>query len=1067
MGGGISDTSSSSDCVAPSSPPRPICLTLVPHGCVEPVQWAAWDLLSRPDGISVRRLRRMFARLHGPVPRNFDCLLAECTAFELFEPHRRVLGTRSASHSGCVFDDARRHPHAMVVPCMRPHPLGNPWPIMPDQPLSEVCRLSEQLMSLGGRPRDYGGIVDPLYDSAEADMRRESELARLIAFVSAGGSIELRCCASCSSARRADPSIPCHVVGIASAIRARVERILQRRPPPSATFVSYGSRSRQPLPDAWVCVRSMHVRRACPPADVCVVEMVSTASERMRRAIASTELDLHSPADAADVVYQAQPLAFAGVATVPAVAAVEPPAPFSHRRLERRPDIESLLAPFPVCNLPPVLPFEDPPPRDPPVGLCAFSLREIIPHNDLNRYRSWARRVDRSLQLAKRGDLRASRLAKPEDLVLCGVQPKFSNVIMDLTSLPFKPLLPSRWPDRPPSTDLRIRLIRRDFRSYSEYPDRHLRGVCSHGAPTIGDCSHVSYFAAPHGSAYAHYDDWIRQMSSERSLSFGRSQFLASEGLATWPQRCQPTSMVQRNSKWRLCHDMSWPQPGSAAGVESPNDADEHVMVIVFVVLSQFCSAIAIFLAAGLPVKLMKFDLSKAYKRLGQQSFATWRRTCWSEQRSQTLDRICFGQRDGPVTFSRHSTHMVYIMRVELAYAQTCYPSHDPAVVAFLRFRLMIAREAGVTSDAAQQWASLSFLIAMLDDFGLAVVDYPLFRVDGSVVRDSRGTQRTFAFLALEVCESVVARFGHGLDRDDPAKYALPCDSMILLGGNVNVRDEELSFDPAKRSRYLASLQSVLVDGACSASELTSLAFRLLCVCECYPLARPWVSPLFRALRGARTSRVQFHLEPDVAQSLQRFVDLLSSGDRLAVPLACRQSFPFADVDSLLVYFADASSREPFLPDAPCLPGFGAWTVRDRTFYYFDGLWSEQEVQQFSVTILEFLVCLWAPQVFIPVAASVSHILEFTDNTGAEWSMRRETPSSAIMQRIAARRSSFLASRLLFARSCRVSSSANTWADDLSRQRRDAVLAAAAALNLSIVELFIPDSLRDTSWLLA
>jgi hypothetical protein len=1012
----------------------------------------------------------MFARLHGPLPHDFAVRIESCSYFELFVPTRRPVQL-PRRHAGLVHVDGRRHPNCVVIPCFRPHPLGNPWPIRQGQSLSDVCRLFELLIFRGGSPQQYGGFVDSRYARPEADALRESELARITAFVLAGGSVELRCCNACVSARRIDPSRPCHTLSLAAAIEARLQQALASRasaPPPSYTFAVYGSRQSTVFrlsESHRLPARMMHVRRACPPVDVCAVEFPAVASPRMRRALLSASSSAPFHGDAAEAVQRAQPFAFAGAIALPSVDPLETPAPFSHRRLERRPDLECLLAPLPVTNVPPVMPFEDPPPADPPLDLVATDVREVVPHNDLHRFQAWARRADRSITLARSGDRRAARSAKPDDLMLTGVMPRFAGVVMDFTVFPFRPLLPSRWPDRPPSTDLRIRLIRREFRAHRDYPDRNLRGSMSHGVPEVGPCSRVSFFAAPHGSAYAHCDTWLKQMASERSRGWGRAGFDRSFGLATWPQRCQPTSMVLRHGNWRLCHDLSWPLPDNPFGVESPNDADELVMVMVFAVLSQLCAAAALFLAAGLPCREFKFDLTKAYKRNGTQRSSTWRRTTWSEHRSQTLDRICFGQRDGPCSFSGSTHFMVAIMRAELAYAEACYPCRCPHVVAYVRLRLLLAREARAADE--RPWTALSFIMAMLDDFGGVAVDYPVFRVDGSAVCDSRGVQQTFAFLALEICENVVYRFGHSLEKEDPLKYALPCVSMLLLGGIIDLSAEELVFDDDKRGRYLAALRSLLASGGCTAKELTSMAFRLLCVCECEPQMRHCVDPLFRALRHSRTSRVLLEHEPEVAQALRRFEDRLADGERIAIPLACRQSFPFADSEHLLVCFADASGPEPFDAVPSSSPGFGAWMVRGRTLYLFDGLWSADELRLLHISVLEFVVSFWAPQIFLAVAPAVSHVLEFTDNTGAEFSMRRETPHALLMQRVAGRRAAFLAASGLFARVCRVQSAVNAWADHLSRQRRSLVLAEAAALGLTVEVLAVPAELRDLSWLLA
>ena len=113
--------------------------------------------------------------------------------------------------------------------------------------------------------------------------------------------------------------------------------------------------------------------------------------------------------------------------------------------------------------------------------------------------------------------------------------------------------------------------------------------------------------------------------------------------------------MVERRGSRRLCHVMSWPPPGTVDGVESPNDADYWVLIVAFCVWSQLAlvAMIFFFVSAGLPVKLIKFDLSKAYKRTGEQRANVWRRVAWSDLRSQTLDRTCFGQRNGPESFGR------------------------------------------------------------------------------------------------------------------------------------------------------------------------------------------------------------------------------------------------------------------------------------------------------------------------------------------------------------------------------------------------------------------------------
>ena len=268
--------------------------------------------------------------------------------------------------------------------------------------------------------------------------------------------------------------------------------------------------------------------------------------------------------------------------------------------------------------------------------------------------------------------------------------------------------------------------------------------------------------------------------------------------------------MAERHSSWRLCHDMSWPPDDPV--IQSPNDADFFVMVVVFCSLDHLAFVAAIFSAAGVEYKFIKFDLTKAYKRTGQQRAERWRRTTWSDKRSQSLDRVCFGQRDGPEVFSRQSTMMVFIMRRELAFMCDCYPPRDPSVIAFVRLRMHLAAQAGAADVRA--WSALAFVMAMIDDFGAAIVDDLLFRCDGSPVLDSSGEQRRRASMGLEVCLSVVYRIGHSVQQDDPLKFALPCDRMLLLGSYLDREDEVISFDDDRRDRNREALSLALVAGS-------------------------------------------------------------------------------------------------------------------------------------------------------------------------------------------------------------------------------------------------------------
>ena len=1048
-------------------PPEPIFPGLDP---LSAIRHAVWDLLSRPDGFSVRRVALYFTKRHGPPPRDWLHCVVSCPHFELFVPRRHAIGDVPLLSCGAVFADGREHANATVIPCMRPGPLGNPFVVSESQGVATCVALYARLLEVGDIHSFEGAaVISHDYLSAAVDSLREREVSRIAELVARGADVSLRCADSCERRRRSTGA-PCHTEVLAAHVRARAESrhaaiaavpFLPVRDSVYGVPLSGG----QPL-DALVSrIRNdarVHVRRALPPGYFTLLEVRPEPSARLAAAIESLGT-VAQPA--VHALSAAQPFALAGAVGPLPIPTFEAPARFAHRNLDPRPDGETLMLPPPVANEPPIAPIEDAPPVDPDTSLLAYSLSEIIPASDLAAYRSWRRRMSRSVLLAERGELRASGLARPPDLVIRRPLPPFGSHIMDLTVYPFRPLLPSRWPDRPPSTDLNIRAWRREFRSHLSFTDRQLRGHVCHGVPAVGDCSHVAHLAAPHGSAYAHVDEWGAQMDAERARGWSSVGVPQAEGLITFPQRAVPTSMVERHGKWRLCHDLSWPPDDEF--VESPNVADALVMPVRFARLSSLAHAVMVFVAAGLPTKGSKFDLSKAYKRHGQQRSTMWRRSCFRRDGSQSLDRIGFGQRDGPSSFSRATHFMVFIMRAELAYADACYPSRCPQVAAFLRARIDAAVLAGASNPAS--WAVLSFMMAMIDDFGLVSVDDPLFRIDGSPVLSPSGSQRSRAWLHFEVSTSIVWRLGHVLEPDDVLKFTRPADLFLLLGAVIDIDKEELVFDSdgpiSKRARYTAALLEALAQRLLSVARVTSLAFKMLVVCETHPFGRQRLHAIFRALRCGRTGDIDLYVETEVRSALQYFLDLLRSTARLAVPLAPRLSFPYSDVDYLLVSFADASGAPQGGEDHS--GGYGMWCVRGSTLYYIHGLFTPLELSRLSITILEALASFWAEVVFSRLCPLLTHLLSFTDNTGAEWSMRRETPHAAALQLVAQQRSSFLLERRLFARSLRVSSSSNVWADALSRQRVSSVIAEAVSIGLHTVEIPVPPGLRDVAYLLA
>ena len=100
--------------------------------------------------------------------------------------------------------------------------------------------------------------------------------------------------------------------------------------------------------------------------------------------------------------------------------------------------------------------------------------------------------------------------------------------------------------------------------------------------------------------------EWIKSVQTEVARGWSVIAHPKAMGLASWPVRCQPTSMVERHGSWRLCHDLSWPLPGTVEGVTSPNAAESDIRRAKFAAFNDLAVAASCMLVAGVPIKVAK-----------------------------------------------------------------------------------------------------------------------------------------------------------------------------------------------------------------------------------------------------------------------------------------------------------------------------------------------------------------------------------------------------------------------------------------------------------------------------
>ena len=77
---------------------------------------------------------------------------------------------------------------------------------------------------------------------------------------------------------------------------------------------------------------------------------------------------------------------------------------------------------------------------------------------------------------------------------------------------------------------------------------------------------------------------------------------------------------------------------------------------------------------------------------------------------------------------------------------------------------------------------------------------------------------------------------------------------MGLLGATCDVLEEHFVLEDEKRERYAEDIERMLEPPSARPAALTSMAFKMLVVCEMRPSARQWLHAVFRALRKGRAT---------------------------------------------------------------------------------------------------------------------------------------------------------------------------------------------------------------------
>ena len=283
--------------------------------------------------------------------------------------------------------------------------------------------------------------------------------------------------------------------------------------------------------------------------------------------------------------------------------------------------LESLVSTAHALHpLPPISLWEEPPPPPRPLPPTLWSLEEAIPKDTLRRTLIQLRAIDACISFAMKGDVCAAMLARPRPLVIhehALFTPKAKGYgVLDLRPLlekrgPIGQLLPSRFPERPPNSDL----VASFFLWFADlFPDLQSVSYAVNGMPDHSCMPLTLVLCPPAISAIKAIATFVECTDEDEALGFTSKPF---PFCPTWPFIGDSCSVHWRNDKPRLCWDKSGPRQIPSFIPFNDSLPLDDLPIIVYVTIRTSTREMAIFASSGFECRMWKADLSKAYRRGG------------------------------------------------------------------------------------------------------------------------------------------------------------------------------------------------------------------------------------------------------------------------------------------------------------------------------------------------------------------------------------------------------------------------------------------------------------------
>ena len=764
----------------------------------------------------------------------------------------------------------------------------------------------------------------------------------------------------------------------------------------------------------------------------------------------------------------------------------------SFRALE--PELPSVLRSrlLPRVHIPPRTEWftpSDEPPTEP--GFQPQHIDEVVTSAFKAAFDAVARETKAAHDAALRGRINVAKGLRPKARCLTenqALRPQARGDRWDLTACehggaPVR-LRPSRYPDRPPDTQLNIEAVLRaagangatDSRFGVTYDDQEMIAWCAHGfdSLSLADRSLTVLFAQ-HVGALMHMQMIDETIQKGRDKGFLQGPFRHTPPFA--PCWCLPYGCVVQKGKARMTID---PSIALIDGVAPVNDIDtERALIVRWLRTSEFCEGIAILQTSGMPVALASIDGESYYRVLGTQVMDHPLFCLMSHQGVDRDLRVNFGPRHAPSAATRHSHFIVWVCNHEMCKFNEAHPPTDPRLKAFVEERRTLIEQLDEHDHRGLDVRAvvLHMLVMFVDDAGLAVIDDVLHTPDGGVWMNEE-PQRAIPMTRGAMLFTILRRCFHELGHSSaiPKEHPpwLTPGRMVYTGTLIIASARRRETAPEKRDKYAELCRQMLKSKQrVEWAALNSLWHKLLHAAECTPGGRQHLFALQRVVRAQFRLRARaVVLGREACAELEWWVRQLSAEHQEGVPLAPRQQFESALSTCCLCFYGDASREFQPAGDPDLIKsGFGAWTIRlmgeppQPKMLFVEGRWLPIECVEMHIGAMEFKLQNIALMTLYEAAGGegvITHALEFSDNVGSEGATDTGSSSAEVFQRLIAERTEFILERGIFTHSERITSKANVWADKLSRGLVDEVVAEATTLGLAPERVPIEPEVRST-----